>query len=723
LVTDGNPFFVHQLVDELVAQGLRGTAAEARRVHELGPRTVAAAVLLRLSRLPEAALALARAVAILGEQSEYRHVLRLAELDETGGVDAIASLATSGVIEDTRPLRFVHPIVRNAIYLDLSVTERSRAHRRAAALLLAECAPSELVATQLLLSDPNGDPEVVDALRGAAAEALTRGAPDAAARWLSRALAEPPDEPVRGHVMFELGRAEALAHDPSAIEHLEAAVEACEEPRAQAQAARLLARLLTLAARWPEAVALLDREVRSMERVDPELALALANDRAFVTRHTPAPIEDRRKGVEEVRRLLGPAIAHPRTPAERAAVINLAVDETSLCQPAGKVVEMVELALSGDLLLREETSDSPLFIVAAEILLYADQLDAAYEQFTAGLEDARARGSVSGFVMSCCFRAHTAFRQGRVLAAETDARASLETEDTVLPHFLPTQLAALIDALMSRDQLQAAANELARHRLDGALTDEYHAAFLLDSRARLRLAQGRADDALADALDAGRRQNAAQTPNPTMVPWGSTAALAAAATGDLQRAQELAEEELELARAFGAPRAVGIALRARALVSSRADERIERLREAVNVLEHSPARLDHAVALVDLGAALRRDQQRVNARDPLRKGLDIATTAGSVALANRAREELAATGAKLRRTRVTGVTALTPSEQRIARMAADGKTNNQIAQSLFLTPRTVEMHLTAAYRKLSITSRTQLQSALQAEHPHAISSN
>lgn len=717
LVTGGNPFFVHQLIDEFVAQGFSGTAAEARRVHELGPQTVAAAVLLRLSRLPKPALALARAVAILGDQSEYRHVLRLAELDEAGGADAILSLASSGLVEDARPLRFVHPIVRNAIYLDLSRTERARAHRNAAALLFAERAASEVVAPQLLLTDPNADPEVVDALRKAAAEALARGAPDAAVRWLSRALAEPPNEQARGHVLFELGHAEALAHDPSAIEHLNAAVEASEEPRTRAQAARLLSRLLTIAARWPEAVALVDREARSVEKVDPELALTLVNDRVFVTRHTPAPIEDRRTGVAEVRRLLGPRIDSPRTPAERVAVAYLAVDATSLCEPSDRSVAMVELALSGGVLLTEETSDSPVFIVAVQVLLYADRLDAAYELFTAGVEDARTRGSVAGFVMSCCFCAHTAMRQGRVLAAETDARASLETDDTPLPHVLPTQLAALIDALMARDQLQAAADELVKHRLDGVLSDDYHAAFLLESRARLRLAQGRADDALADALDSARRQKAAQMPNPAMVPWGSTAALAAAATGDHRQATRLADEELELARAFGAPRAIGIALRARALVSPRPQEQIGRLREAVDVLEQSPARLDHAQALVDLGAALRRDQQRVNARDPLRKGLDIAMTAGAVALANRAREELAASGAKPRRMRVTGVTALTPSENRIAHMAATGMTNSQIAQSLFLAPRTVEMHLTAAYRKLSITSRAQLHAVLPAERP------
>jgi DNA-binding CsgD family transcriptional regulator len=181
-------------------------------------------------------------------------------------------------------------------------------------------------------------------------------------------------------------------------------------------------------------------------------------------------------------------------------------------------------------------------------------------------------------------------------------------------------------------------------------------------------------------------------------------------------AHELVTDELELANQFGAPRALGIALRARGLVCE-PGERIAGLREAVTVLADSPARVEHARALVDLGAALRRDQQRAQAREPLRLGLDLAIAAGADGLAARARDELAATGAKPRSVRITGPASLTPSEHRVARMAADGLTNNQIAQALFVTPRTVEMHLTSTYRKLSIASRAQLGNALQAGQP------
>ena len=113
-------------------------------------------------------MALTRAVAVLGEQAKFRHVLRLAGLDEANAAEQITALSGARLIEDARPLTFVHPIVRNAIYRDMTTTERARAHRRAAQLLMEEHAPGELVAVQLLLSDANGDPAVVQALRGGA---------------------------------------------------------------------------------------------------------------------------------------------------------------------------------------------------------------------------------------------------------------------------------------------------------------------------------------------------------------------------------------------------------------------------------------------------------------------------------------------------------------------------------------------------------------------------
>ena len=145
------------------------------------------------------------------------------------------------------------------------------------------------------------------------------------------------------------------------------------------------------------------------------------------------------------------------------------------------------------------------------------------------------------------------------------------------------------------------------------------------------------------------------------------------------------------------------------------DAGIALIREAVAVLEPSPARLEHAYALADLGAALRRANHRAEARDHLRQALELAQRSGATLLAEQAHEELIATGARPRRIVQTGAAALTPSERRIAAMAAEGLSNREIAQALFVTLRTVEMHLSNAFRKLDISSRTQLAAALAAE--------
>src|SRR5262249_47470777 len=180
-----------------------------------------------------------------------------------------------------------------------------------------------------------------------------------------------------------------------------------------------------------------------------------------------------------------------------------------------------------------------------------------------------------------------------------------------------------------------------------------------------------------------------------------------------------AAEELALARRWGDPQAIGAALRALGLIEGRAGTGL--LQEAVEVLASSEARLGYARALVDLGAALRRANRRTEARQRLRQGADLALRIGAFGLARRANEEITATGARPRKVLHTGLDALTTSERRVAQLAADGMTNKEIAQTLFVTIKTVEMHLSHAYRKLEISSRAQLQNALLPPAPNSAS--
>ena len=312
------------------------------------------------------------------------------------------------------------------------------------------------------------------------------------------------------------------------------------------------------------------------------------------------------------------------------------------------------------------------------------------------------------------FRSDARFRAGALRDAAVDAEAALTAYAHAGRGSVLAATAALVQALAERGEFEAAEAALAVAEADRppeAIGGSYSATLLLNARAKLRLAQGDARAALADALEVGRRQAVMREPNPAAVDWRSHAALAHAALGQRDAALALAQDELELARRFGAARAVGIALRTLGVI---ADD-IASLDAAVGALAASPARLEHARALTDLGIALRHRRRIVDAREPLRQALDLALRCGAAPLAERARTELLIAGARPRRPHVSGVAALTTNERRVASMAAEGRSNREIAQALYVSHKTVEKHLTAAYRKLGASAREQLAAALAKE--------
>ena len=243
------------------------------------------------------------------------------------------------------------------------------------------------------------------------------------------------------------------------------------------------------------------------------------------------------------------------------------------------------------------------------------------------------------------------------------------------------------------------------------------------ARGRLRLAQGRATDALADfetcqsLLDADLWGMSIHETG--YVHARSGAALALMRLGERRHARHLADAELEDARAFGACRALGVALRVAGLVHG-AEEGLQLLGESVAVLRDSRARLERAHSLAEFGAALRRAGQRAAARPPLAEALEFAADCGARPLVARVRDELKATGARPRRDWRSGVEALTPSELRVARLAAQGRTNRAIAHELYVTLKTVEGHLARAYTKLGIESRGDLARVLEGQKSRVV---
>ena len=348
------------------------------------------------------------------------------------------------------------------------------------------------------------------------------------------------------------------------------------------------------------------------------------------------------------------------------------------------------------------------------VLVAADELDAAGRADDPAIDAARAAGRLVDLGVLLSLRADRHLRAGAVYDAEVDARAAwalARAHDW--PMGLPATAANLVRALLERGELDEARTVVTRSGLDAPpaqLPELYTFNWLLEARGALHLACGDDAAAVADLRELGRRQLDWHELTPATIPWRSLLATALARRGELREALRLADEELDLARAFGAPRAIAVALLARAALEPTTSHPL--LREAVDILDNSPARLVRARALAALGAAELRDGETIRARTTLLTALDLADSCGATALVRELGVALRAAGARPRRAQLTGPAALTPSERQVARLAADGRSNREIAEALYVTVRTVEWHLSHAYRKLDIRSRRDLPAAL-----------
>ena len=409
-------------------------------------------------------------------------------------------------------------------------------------------------------------------------------------------------------------------------------------------------------------------------------------------------------------------IAHLRRLAEEEPGVppsvfgTLAVAAVNANEPADVAARLALRALDGaPKLLPEAVDRPPFFYHACNALAFAERYEEALSRFGEALADARRLGSLPHVLGLSCYRALHHLRIGNLADAEADACVALETGPRLPGLHAAVALAALLETLAERAEFEAAEAAEERYRLAEQFPATMQAGWLIAARGRLRLAERRPAVALGDLLAAGDLFARLHISTPTIA-WRSDAALAHLALGAQAEARTLAAEEVTLARAFTGPRTLGVALRAAGLADG-GSRGIELLRQAVGVLGGSGARLEHARAMADLGAALRRAGQRAESREVLRPALDLAHRCGAIALTERIRAELLAAGGRPRRLVLSGLDSLTPSERRVAQLAADGLSNRDIAQNLFITTRTVEGHLTHAYQKLAITSREQLPAA------------
>jgi DNA-binding CsgD family transcriptional regulator len=698
--TGGNPLLLRELLRTLAGEGVAPVAASVEVVDRLAPDAVTRSVRLRLGRLPTEAERLARAVAVLGDGVEREQAAALARLDRGQIASAAAALARVDLLQPDTPFSFVHPLIRNALYESIPVQEREAEHARAAELLAELSAPPEQIAAQLLLAPPDSVPRAVEVLRAAA----ERAGLESAVRYLTRALAEPLEDDERGELLLDLAGVEANVGAPTVLEHLRDALSLVRGHDRQAEVSLALGHALYWAGEEEKGVEVLEHALAEADDLHIELRHRLEAE--LVVNATRVPLQYERA-------------------RERLALLDVSLDEgpgarVLICGQAyheavggGDCEHAAETALAGLTAMSDEER-ARNYTGGAYALLYADRLDEGLRLLDMTLADVRRRGDVFHFSSLSMTRGIFQYARGALLEAEADGRAALEA----LPHgkvwFRPTSHGWLAQILVERGAIDEAAELLDRVEPSVA-RDAFSRAPVLRARALVEAARGDHQAALGHALELGQALTAfGHTNAPASFPaWRSLAALEHHAVGETRNALALVREEVELARAWGAPRTLGRSLRILGLIEG-GDEGIAHIREAVAVLEPSPARLEHAYALANLGAALRRANQRAEAREQLRLALELAQRCGATLVAEQTHEELIATGARPRRAELSGAAALTPSERRIASMAAEGLSNRDIAQALFVTLRTVEMHLSNAFRKLDISSRTQLPAALTA---------
>jgi DNA-binding CsgD family transcriptional regulator len=707
-LTGGNPLLLRGLLTALAAEGIGGTDADVPHLRRLTPDSVSRHVLLRLGRMPAAVLAAARAVAVLGTSATTARAARLAELDDAACAEAIGVLMAEHLVEGDRQLRFVYPLVRSAIYQDQAPPVRQQWHKRAARLLAAEGAsPAEMTA-HLLASAASGDPWLTDQLRRAAADARGRGAPEVAAQCLERALAEPPPAAARADVLYELGAARTFHSPASAVEHLSEALELTDGWPRRGEIALALSEALALSGRFADAVttvqsALAESGDGQADRIVASLQAVLLNIARWdlSTREVTRPL---------VAELLARADAgdplDPQLHANLAMELTVAgTDRTGALRHAREAVRATSSLMS---------LTSTALPEAVLVMSYADASGEAWHGVRGWQELARQRARPLATAISASIAAHLAVRDGDIRQALAFGEQALATADSWVA-ILAT--AFLVPALVDAGETGRALALLAEHGLsEGDLLPVFPFNVAQYARGCLRAATGDHEAAVTDLLGLGAVATSWGIVNPAAIPWRSAAALSHSALGDSEAARRLASEELGLARRWGAAREIGVALRAAGLAEG-GERGIELLAEAVIVLRGSTARLELARALLDLGAAHRRAGARGTARDLLRESLDLAHGLGGHALAGRARDELVAAGGRPRRDAIRGRDSLTPSELRVAELAAAGRTNRQIAQALFVTQRTVENHLTSTYAKLGITARPELGAALSGAPP------
>jgi DNA-binding CsgD family transcriptional regulator len=724
--TGGNPFLLDALVKALLALDTEPDEATAA---SLGPRPVADAVTRRIGPCGPGAAALVRALAVLGGPAPLRSVAALADMELPLAALLTDRLRAASVLAAGALLEFEHPIAATAVYDSVPPGERALAHARAAVLLEADGAGPELIGWHLLRSEPDANARAVTVLRAAAAAASGRGAQDVAAGYLRRALAEPPPAQARPALLLDLGLALASDRDEGAVVMLRDAVAQAGdagqpgdtgapgdsgqpgEPGSPSRAAAALLAAGVLGV-WGHHDSATDvaRAGLSAPGGDPCTADRLEAElfaNAWVNAATARSAWDRIRP-----RLDSTAGDPPAGPGLVDWHVYEALSATAAARPGSAVMARFAPVLAeGTALLQR---DSLCVVAALLVLIWNDELERALAVSDAVLADAGTRGSLNMVASVRCLRSMILRRLGRLQEAADDGRAGLDFKLKTAPPLAVAWAAAFLVEALTKIGKYAEAEEVVAVAEERRPPDGWiHTIMFAQARGALRVSEQRPAEGLADLRTAAEGWRALGVSSPAGATWRVPAVAACTALGRHEEAARLAAEQLELARAAGTPAALGVSLRIAAPFTPDPERT---LAEAISLLEAVDGRYEQGLALAELGTHRRRAGRRGDAREPLRRALDYAERTGAERLRGYARAELLAVGARPRRAALTGPDALTSAERQVSALAAEGRSNRQIAQHLFIAQATVETHLRHAFHKLGITSRADLPARLARGH-------
>ncbi len=695
----GNPFHTQALLDAAAAREIPATGAGATALEQLAPEAIQHSVSAALRRAGPEAVAVADACAILGEAAESRHVALLAELDPVAAAAAADRLTEETLLAAGHPLRFVHPLLLAVVREAMPRARRAELHRRAAHLL-AEEGDHRLAAAHLLEVEPEGDQAVVRTLLAAASEAASEGAMRHAAELLERVLAEPPPPDERPRLLGFLGRARLHGRLPGAVEPLLTAADAAPSPGERGD-------LLATAA-WSailQSPQHIDEVVRRVVALPPDAGdgrLRALGAAAVAQRWAGLPADPPTAELIAIADTLSGA-----TPGERELLGAAAMAASSASAlPADKLRDLIFRAL------REPGQTlAPAAISACQAAGVAGASAAVLPALSEAISACERRGNQFGLFGLTTARALVNVWLGRLREAEADARVmwAYGREDQLFT----LRLYAMVCVLAARGLIDEGKQLLAENRHVQIGQNSFQDSLVQFAAGWLAVEAGDLDDdAVASIVGLDETMAAHGIDH---LGWGllhrPLAVEALVRTGETERARTLAEKELRFARQLGSPGVVGYALRCMGLVEGGEKGR-RLLEEAVPLLDEADERDRLARTLIDLGRAIRLEGKPTEARDPLRRALELAEECGAELVAQRALEELRATGAKPRRRALSGPESLTPSEARVAQLAADGRTNREVAQALFVSTKTVETHLGHIYAKLDIPGRSGLAQAL-----------